>query len=294
MKKLIKYLTAAVLTLAMVAAVVPAVSAQAETRNLTMYVGESISYSIFSGDGITSVKSSNKKIVSVSKDKNSKYKAILNANKASNKKTKITVGYKDYHGKTQTNTINVTVKKANVTAKLTPLSDGYVLLTLTNKGKQTFDAIRTAYQLCDASGNVVKQDYIDTYDVPAGKTVYDKISYDNYAYSVDTTKCQAVVAAVSHNPDHKYIDPKAKFVVSDSIDNSGSYPEVKLQINNKYTEYVKGTVFVMIYDANNNLIDLREHSVYAKPKTKDTDKITIYSNNYDHYTIKTAVYSEKY
>lgn len=303
MKTWMKRIVGLVLSLALAVTMIPVTTAHAATEKMTMYVGEQITLSLYGADVVTSVKSGKSSVLKVAKDKEYKYRVIMTGLKAASKPVKVTIKYKyeDYYGKTHTKTqvYSVTVKKSSVTAKLTPLSEGKLLLTLTNKSKQTFDEVLTAYQLQDADGEVVVEDTIETSYVPAGKTVYDTITYDNYSYDVDASKSIAMVAGVGHQPGAKYGNTKLNISYEDEMtvnDYGTSIAEITVKYKNEYKDYVQGWVFVFIYDTDQNLVDVKTHMIFLKGKALETETFNIYDydENYGGCEVKYATFYKTY
>lgn len=294
MKIWMKRLLGVVLTLALVVTMIPVTTARAATtkKKLTMYAGETFYYTIF-GNGITSVKTSKKSVVTVKKDADNKNRIIFTAKKKGS--AKLTVKCKDYSDRTQTMELSITVKKPNFSVKLQKMEDGYVLLSLKNNTKQTFDQVLVQYVFKDADGEEVKSDSKIVYNVPAGGQVYEELMYENYSYDVDIEESSAKVVEVAHSPQYKYTNANDKLdckmseeVVTD--DYGSSQTVLTVNYKNKHKEKLEGTVFFLIYDAEDHVIDVRELSVYIKGKASDTHDIKIYNKNYDHYELKKAVY----
>ena len=296
MRSWMKRVLGVVLTLAMLVTMIPVTTAQAATEKLTMYVGEAFTYTIF-GNGITSVSSSKKSVVKAQKDKSNSDRFIFEAKKTGS--AKLTVKYKNGSNKVMTNTINVTVKKRDLSVKMQKLEDGYVFLSVKNNTKQTFDQAMVSYMLKDGDGEVVAEDSVIVSDLVAGKTAYDKFSYDDYSYDIDITKCTAKVVAVDHHPGYSYTDmnKNLKYEVTEERETDDyGYEKVTISLHysNKYKESITGAVWVILYDANDQVVGLKEVSVYLKGKASDTQKLTVFEENYDHYEVKTGVYYKKY
>ncbi len=63
----------------------------------------------------------------------------------------------------------ITVKKLDITVKLTDMGKGYMLLTVKNNTKQTFTQIAVDYVLKNDQGATFKTDTTTVSDVVAGK-----------------------------------------------------------------------------------------------------------------------------
>ena len=194
MSKAMKRVVTVCLALAMAVTLLAPVTAQAaaKTENVTLYKGEVLKSYVFGT--IKSVSSSKKSVVSVKKDGS-------NAAMTAKKTGKATVSIKTNRG---TYKYVVTVKKLDVTAKLSDMGEGYMLLTVKNNTKQTFTDVVVDYVIKNDQGETVKTDRKIVSGVVAGKTVYAYVYYDNYSYTVDETKCSAKVVADDRSLTAKY------------------------------------------------------------------------------------------
>ena len=247
MNKVMKKLLCACLALAMLITIIPPVTAEAATKTekMTLYKGETVEITAFYGT-IKSVSSSKKSVASVKKKSG---KAVITAKKSG----KATVSVKTNRGSFK---YVITVKKLDITVKLTDMGKGYMLLTVKNNTKQTFTQIAVDYVLKNDQGATFKTDTTTVSDVVAGKTVYDKIYYDNYNYTVDAAKCSAKVVGDSRSLMAKYKNVTSKIKTSKTEKDGGNgILEIVFKTKNtqkKDSAYV--THYVLIYDSNNQVI----------------------------------------
>jgi hypothetical protein len=279
----------------MLIAMVPAVNVtnvQAATvkKSLTLYKGEAIYFTDYST--VKSVSSSKKSVVTVKKDSERDYRANITAKKTG----KATLTMKT---KSKTYKYTITVKKLDVTAKITDMGNGYLLLTVKNNTKNTFTSVDFSYTLKNEQGEVVKSDTRSVSNVVAGKTVYDYISYDNYSYDVDPSKCSAKATGVSRDPDATYKNVSSKVTYTVTEDDNGS-DTLTLSVKSKNTlkkDYARGYHYILVYDADNNVIGLKTINIYLKAGAVNTDTAKIYYGpygyqyGYDHYKVVTVAYT---
>jgi hypothetical protein len=269
MKKCIKKIVSMFLVFAMVIAVAApgVVQAKTQTKSLTLYVGEV--YNLSATYQIKSVSSSKKSVAPVAKDSSSTYRANITAKKAG--KATVTIKTKGGNAK-----YNVTVKKLDVTGTFTDLGHGNMLLEIKNNTKQTFTAVGLKYTLKDASGEVMEETTTSVLDVVAGKTVYKKIYYNQNSFTPDLSQCTVKAVSDSRSTNAKYTNASSKVntTVTDERDVSGR--SIKFTIKNKNTlkQNVSGNVYILVYDADGNLIDENSRSFYLKSKATDTTSAT--------------------
>lgn len=291
MNKVMKKLLCACLALAMLITIIPPVTAEAATKTekMTLYKGETVEITAFYGI-IKSVSSSKKSVASVKKKSG---KAVITAKKSG----KATVSVKTNRGSFK---YVITVKKLDITVKLTDMGKGYMLLTVKNNTKQTFTQIAVDYVLKNDQGATFKTDTTTVSDVVAGKTVYDKIYYDNYNYTVDAAKCSAKVVGDSRSLMAKYKNVTSKIKTSKTEKDGGNgILEIVFKTKNtqkKDSAYV--THYVLIYDSNNQVIGLTKDYEYLKAGKMDTGSVKAgtyyYGDAYDHYKVVTVAYSTIY
>ena len=263
------------------------VTAEAATKSMTLYKGEK-GY-LDSWAEIKSVSSDKKSVVKVSKDKKDKYKVNFNAKTTG--KAHVTI-------KTSRGTVkyNMTVKKLDITASLRDMGGGYLLLTVKNKTKQTFTDVQVQYVLKNEFGEVIKKDVASVSDVVAGKTVYDRILYDNYSYNVDISQCSAKVVADSRSLDAKYGNVSSK-VTSNVTEDTNDYGNKVLTVKSKNTlkkDSVRGSHYILVYNSEGQIVDLKTVYFYLKAGAVDTDTTTLYAEDYSTYKVVTVAYTVNY
>ena len=287
MSKLMKRVVTACLALAMAVTLLAPVTTQAatKTQNVTLYKGEVLKSYVYGT--IKSVSSSKKTVVSAKKDSG-------NVEMTAKKTGKATVSIKTNRG---TYKYVVTVKKLDITAKISDMGDGYLLLTVKNNTKQTFTSVLVDYVIKNDQGATVKSDSRLVSGVVAGKTVYELLSYDQYSYTVDETKCSAKAVADNRSLTAKYKSVASK--INTKIDEDTSEEDtLKLTFKSKNTqknEAANVSHYVLIYNAMDQVIGLRTVSFYLKAGKTDSYEIKIDKKygykDYDHYKVVTVAYS---
>lgn len=271
------------LTLALLVTVLSPVVAEAATkmRNLTLYTGEAIYVTDYYK--VKSVSSSKKSVITAAKDKeNNKH-----ANLITKKTGKAVVTVKTEGGTYQ---YKITVKKLDVSVKMTDIGHGNILLTVKNNTKQTFTALALEYSLKDANGDEVVHDVEKVQDVVAGKTAYKLIYYSTYSYTPDISLCEAKAVAAERNPQVTYKNQTSNCSVTYKLDGD----KVVITTSNKSKKAaISGKVYVLCYDENENIIGLVSSSVYLKAKAKDTTSRSVTTGT-DHVKIVSTVYSYFY
>lgn len=293
MKQTMKRLVTFCLAVAMMLSLFPAMTAKAATKteNLTLYVGEAIYVTNYYD--VTKVTTSNKKVLAVAKDKDNKSHANLTAKKAGTSTVTITT-------KRGTMKYKVTVKKLAFDVKLTQLSEGEVLVSVKNNTKQIFDYAYVTYTLKGADGAVLEKDKKMIESLLPGKTSYEKIIYSSYNFTIDIAQCSGKVTSVERYPSAKYTDRSAKVVITDSVDmdENPGYATITLKLKNKISSSVSGNAYIMLYDADDQLIGMRQVYIYLKGSAVNTETVKIdtqYSYpTYDHYKVVKAAYSKSY
>lgn len=240
--------------------------------------------------------SSTKKAVATVKANKSKKQYTISAKKAGT--SVVTIKGKDYYGHTQSLKIKVTVAEPKFDLKLQKLDGNYILISLKNNTKATFDRIAVKYSLKDSSGSELAAKEEKVYRVMSGKTAYERI-YVASAADVDISQSSVKITGFDRNPDQKYkVLGKDKLSVTVTDEQvSDSSITFKLKEVNKTSQYVYGEVYILSYDASGNIIDLNNGSIYLdKKETKTTPEFSVFKSsyshpNFDHYEI---VYSGYY
>ena len=174
MKKVMKRVITACLAFAMILALVTPASVEAATKNesLTLYKGETYTWYLTGVKSLSSA-SSTKKAVATVKANKSKKQYTISAKKAGT--SVVTIKGKDYYGHTQSLKIKVTVAEPKFDLKLQKLDGNYILISLKNNTKATFDRIAVKYSLKDSSGSELAAKEEKVYRVMSGKTAYERI-----------------------------------------------------------------------------------------------------------------------
>ena len=272
MKKVMKRVITACLAFAMILALVTPASVEAATKNesLTLYKGETYTWYLTGVKSLSSA-SSTKKAVATVKANKSKKRYTISAKKAGT--SVVTIKGKDYYGHTQSLKIKVTVAEPKFDLKLQKLDGNYILISLKNNTKATFDRIAVS-----------------------GKMAYETI-YTTSAENVDIEKSSIKVTGYQRNPDSKYKTVGTDKLAVTVVDEQASDTRItfKLKEVNKTSQYVYGEVYILSYDASGNIIDLNNGSIYLdKKETKTTPEFYVSKSshpNFDHYEI---VYSGYY
>lgn len=297
MKKVMKRVITACLAFAMILALVTPASVEAATKNesLTLYKGETYTWYLTGVKSLSSA-SSTKKAVATVKANKSKKQYTISAKKAGT--SVVTIKGKDYYGHTQSLKIKVTVAEPKFDLKLQKLDGNYILISLKNNTKATFDRIAVKYSLKDSSGSELAAKEETVYCAVSGKMAYKTI-YTTSAENVDIEKSSIKVTGYQRNPDYKYKTVGTDKLAVSIVDEQASDTRItfKLKEVNKTSQNVYGEVYILSYDASGNIIDLNNGSIRLdKKETKTTPEFYVskssYSHpNFDHYEI---VYSGYY
>jgi hypothetical protein len=257
-----------------------------------MYVGEAFEGYLY-GMTITSVKSSNSKIVKAAKTDRT-YAYAFTAKKAGS--ATVTVKYKSGSSK-GTYKLKVTVKKLDFTIKAQNLDNGYVLFKVKNNTAQTFDKVTFSYTLKDSEGDTVAASSTYASYVLTKNTAYETV-YVGSNNDIDCSTAKFKVTEVSRDPNYTYKNTTAKqvYVTKKNEEASGTTGfNLKLTTKNKLNKIVKGVNYIIIYDENNKIIGVEENSLYLSEKETKTSTsiyVSTYSHpTYDHYEIVTKAYS---
>ena len=296
MKKVMKRVITACLAFAMILALVTPASVEAATKNesLTLYKGETYTWYLTGVKSLSSA-SSTKKAVATVKANKSKKQYTISAKKAGT--SVVTIKGKDYYGHTQSLKIKVTVAEPKFDLKLQKLDGNYILISLKNNTKATFDRIAVKYSLKDSSGSELAAKEEKVYRVMSGKTAYERI-YVASAADVDISQSSVKITGFDRNPDQKYKvlgKDKLSVTVTDEQASDTRITFKLKEVNKTKSQYVYGEVYILSYDASGNIIDLNNGSIYLdKKETKTTPEFYVLKSshpNFDHYEI---VYSGYY
>jgi hypothetical protein len=283
------------LALAMVLASIAPGKVQAANKSLTMYVGEAFEGYLY-GTTISSVKSSNAKVVKAAKVSDRKYAYTMTAKKTGT--ATITVKYKT-SGKTKTYTVKLTVKKLAVDITTQSLDGGYVLFKIKNNTAQSFNKIAFSYTLRDANGTEVAANTTTSLYAVSKSTTYET-AYIGSNVQFDDAQSSVTVTAATHDPSYTYKNTtKSQLVVTTKDEEkSGNTINFSIISKNKLSKNVCGTNYIMLYDANNNIIGVETSYINLSKKETRTSSASLYVSEYthptyDHYEIVTRAYSYK-
>lgn len=290
MNKLTRKLLSVFLAVAMIVTILPPVTAQAATKTekMTLYKGEILEVSDNYLSTVKSVSTTKKSIVAAKKDPKRDYKAVLTAKKTG--KSTVTV-------KTKRGTFKyaITVKNYNFAVSFKDIGNNKILMTVKNNNKDAFDQVQFTYSLCDASGNVVEKKEKVFSDLLPGKKSYETISV--YGLDIDPSQCSAKVKANNRYPDAKYTNLGSKVKVTTTENTTSDYTEITLKMKNNSKSSARGSVFVLIYDAQDNIIEMRDvyvGTLDAGNVKTDSIKIYNYIGEYDHCEVVPAIYSKTF
>ncbi len=291
MKKICKRLVTVCLAFAMLVTMITPVTTEAATKTekLTLYVGEEIYATNFYT--VKSASSSKKSVATVAKDKKNDSHANITAKKPGT--TTITV-------KTSRGTMKyaITVKKLDFTVSFKDMGHGNILMIVKNKTKQTFDYVSVTYALRNNLGEVVEKDTVSVSEVVAGRTAYKELSYNSYTYTVDAAQCSGKVAAADRNVNYTYKNVSSKIKVKVTEKDEGDKIELTLKSTSKLKKESATIMhYILVYDANNNVIDMMTVYDYLKAGAVTTDSRNVYKTlygPYDHYKVITVAYCKTY
>lgn len=292
MNKLTKRVLSVFLAVAMIVTILPPVTAQAATKTekMTLYKGEIVKNYVYGT--LKSVSSSKKAVATVKKDSGN---AVITAKKPG----KATISIKTNRG---TFKYAVTVKKLDVTATLSDMGNGNMLLTVKNNTKQTFTYVSVDYVIKNDQGETIKTDTKLVDDVVAGKTVYDYVYYDSYHYTIDETLCSAKVVGDDRSLIAKYKNVTSSIKTTIDEDTSAA-DTIKLTIKSKNTQKKEAAYvdhYVLIYNSMDQVIGLKTVSFYLKAGKLDTNSTSIDTSKYSSYKdyayhkVVTVAYSTVY
>lgn len=241
------------LAAAMVVLLLPGtVWAKTITKNMTMYVGETYTYSCQLKT--SAVKSSNSKVVSAVKGKRYATEIDFKAKKLG----KATVTARLGNRKTQ---FNVTVKKLpSISITMQALPQGDILFTIKNKSDQTFEKIKFEYTLRDKNGEVIKKNTEPCVYLLAKKTAYSTTYIGKTEVeAIDFKKSTAKLVSVEHDPGcaYKDISSKIDLFVFDQKEEEYNL-KFKVNVDNLSSREATGQYYILIYDKDEKLLGVRE------------------------------------
>jgi hypothetical protein len=296
MKKCIGKYIAMFLTFAMVLAAAAPGEVQAAVKKQTMYIGEEIYLTNFYA--VKSVSSTDKSVVSITKDKSNK----LHANVRALNKGTSTVTVKTKKG---TFKYKITVKNLDVTSYLTDLGNGKYLLSVKNNTAQTFETMTLECTLRDAEGNALEPKTATVKNAVSKKTVYAVISNTDESFVPDLSQSTVTVQTAERSLIAKYVNVSSRMKTTVKRKDKGTSNKMKFTVSTKNTlsgKYVSGNVYIIIRDGDGKIVNMttpkdsfalnggatsKKYSCTASfPEGTDTGSYT--------YEVKTVAYSITY
>ena len=280
--KVLKKLTALFLCAALIVSVAPKKDAKAATKTQkeTLLVGEVVQYTPFLGT-LKSVSTSKKSVATVKK---SAGKAIVTAKKAGT----ATITIKSTRG---TNKVKLTIKKADFTCGLKVLSNGYVLLSVKNNTSVYVDSATIAYTLKTPEGEVISQSTRTVSDLMPKKTAYEKISYNDYSFTVSIENSSAAYVSGSRSLSAKY---KSRISTTKAAVTGEEDGKLTLKVQNTYSGAIRGTIVVLFYHEAGKIIYYSDYYVSMKGKETVSNTVLAPNSGYDSYKIVVRTYSKTF
>lgn len=225
--------------------------AATKTKKMTMYVGETFSYSYIGMGNIKSVKSNKKSVVTAKKIKNGS--TVYNQMTAKKKgSAKVTV-----KGTRGTYIYKITVKKKpNIVVSITPRTDGYATVTVNNKSSVYIENVNVEITYRNAAGTVIGDSTARIYCLGAKNKFADQVYPSVYPYratDIDWSKTTYKIV-YDRNPEYKYSNYTKKVKYTYSVKNG--YLNIKTKISYKGNNSVYAGYTVYFYDAAGNVVDV--------------------------------------
>lgn len=294
MRQIRKRVLACTLTMAMMFCLFP-VMTQAATKNMTMYVGETVL--VYPGKPIAKISNTNGKVVQVKREEPDHIYATLVAAKTGKSKVTMKTG-------SGTAKINVTVKKADISIKVLAddSSDSYVYLAVSNKTSKFFEQALIEYTIKDTEGVILKKDTTRVFNLPA-KTVTPMQLYLDVedAKSVRLSDISAKVVGLQNDVRNRYVDASSKIKVNikNKFEKSKEITGT-LCWNNTSNQAVSLSYYAMVYDSKNRLIAMTSPT-YMMLKAGQSNVSDSYSGlqipkpkGYHHYKLVKSAYYVKF
>lgn len=291
MNKLTKRILSVFLAVAMIVTILPQVATTqaASAKSIILYKGDKYQFTNYYD--IKSVSSSKKAIVTIAKDKKKKYLANVTAKKTG----KSTLTIKTKYDKLK---YVATVVNYKFDVSFVKVSDDSLIMVVKNNTKTIFDQVDFKYTLCNTTGEPVAREDVSLYSLIPGKVSYKLINTYGKAdvSTLDLSQCSAKAIGNSRNPLYKYANLSSKIATKVEEEPFDGGTQLNIKITNNSKSKGQGDVFVLFYDQDNNVLDLKYISVYSfgsgDIKT-ETVKCYDYKGSYDHCKIVPAVYMKK-
>ncbi|MBQ5431339.1 MAG: hypothetical protein IIU28_06790 [Lachnospiraceae bacterium] len=293
-KKIVSMALTAAMALSVVAFAVPTVKAEAATKTYNVFVEDGGVELLYFGDTVTSVSSTNSKVVKVKKDKTAHYKAIALFKKAGKATVTVRVkGYRTY----ATKKYSFNVKKASSILKPSMKaikSSSYttnVLVSVKNNSKINFDSVKLSYSFKDSAGNTIETDTTSVFNLGAKKTGYASLASSNSRGNVDLSRSSIKVTSLS----------RAKALGTGKTVGSGSYiakfdPSRKVMTfkNKNYKKtYLTICAYIIFYDENGEITEVQRKSWSLKKGEVQTSSVYEPYGGYSNYKVVTNAYASK-
>ena len=284
--KIVSMALVAVMTLATAFVVTPSVKAEAATKTYNVFVEEGGVEINYFGNSVSSVSSTNSKVVGVKKDKTASYKAVVTFKKAG--KATVTVRVKGYRS-SATKKYTFNVKKASSILKPSMQTIGKngtnVLFSVKNNSKINFSNVKLAYTFRDNLGNTIEADEAGISDLGAKKSGYTT-SYVSATKNLDLSQSSVTVSSLSRS---KALE-NGKTIGSSSYFAKYDASRTMLTFKNKSVKkYITIKAYVFFYDAAGNILDVTSRTWSLKKGQVETSTIYVPSDN-DHVKVVTNAY----
>lgn len=287
MKRIFSAVLVFVMAVTMLCSALPATEVMAtETKNWSFFVGEKSEFEYYT---------SNLKIKSISSNK----KSIVAAKKTGKAKFEINVKKKGsavVTVKTNKGTIkyNIKAEKPAFEIKVIGENEGYVFYSVKNNTKKAVERVRVNCKFVNPEGEVV--DTNNSFNVSylnPGDTAYEAVYYSRSTYTVDPSLSSGKVdvngSSYDYENRYKYINCNKKLKVT-TKDDPENY-QIMMKFQSSYGEHTCAAAEMLLYDEEDNLIDILGATKYLNAKAVDTSNL-YFSKTYDHCKIVKRAYCE--
>ena len=289
-KKLNAKVLALAITLLMAVILIPLLSentfAATKTKKYTVYSKEQFSLYLGGIGNIKKVTSSNKKVATVSRDKDFKWIANIKTKKAG--KATITIRYKKHTFKAK-----LTVKKLNIKGSIVSRNGDYIIIKFKNYNPRTFEQFAYKYTLKNSVGETLQSGTVGGYGgIYSKSTKYGREIYIDYAIrdQVDLSKSSVTVTAATHAPGTAY-KSASKYIKLKSKTTTDKAVQTTIKNSSKYDVTVIGEV--KFYDDAGKLVCVQPLYEFLTKKSTQTDKHYSYSQNFAKYVVTYKSYYKK-
>jgi hypothetical protein len=285
--KIVSMALVAVMTLATAFVVTPSVKAEAATKTYNVFVEEGGVEINYFGNSVSSVSSTNSKVVGVKKDKTASYKAVVTFKKAG--KATVTIRVKGYRS-SATKKYTFNVKKASSILKPSMQTIGEngtsILFSVKNSSNINFSSVQLAYTFRDNLGNTIEAEDTRIGDVGAKKSGYNT-GYVSATKNLDLSQSSVTVSSLSRSKaleTGKTIGSSSYFAKYDASRNILTFK------NKSVKKYITIKAYVFFYDAAGNILDVTSRSQYLKKGQVQTSTVSSPYHGYDHVKVVTNAY----